>query len=273
VRALVPGDESLLSPLLAEDPVGNCFVAARVEAGGLSMSSLGGSVLGYEREDRLVAALYVGANLIPISTDEQSRAELAHHAVRIGRRSSSIVGPADEVLPLWALLRPYWGAARDVRPDQPLMVAVDPPRVAPDPLVRRSTITDLETVFPACIDMFTEEVGVSPTAGGAGPAYQRRVAELIREGRSFARFEGGRPIFKAELGAVAAGACQIQGVWVHPDHRGRGLASAGMAAVTGFAADLSQTVSLYVNSYNTRALSAYHSAGFRTVGTFATVLF
>jgi len=42
---------------------------------------------------------------------------------------------------------------------------------------------------------------------------------------------GSQVMFKAEIGAVTPQACQVQGVWVRPELRGRGLAVAGMAAV------------------------------------------
>jgi predicted GNAT family acetyltransferase len=47
-----------------------------------------------------------------------------------------------------------------------------------------------------------------------------------------------------------------------------------MAAVVELTqAGPARTVSLYVNDYNARALSAYERVGFRRVGTFATILF
>ena len=71
-----------------------------------------------------------------------------------------------------------------------------------DPLVRRATAADLDLLVPACIDMFTAEVGVSPVAGGMGAAYRARIAEIVREGRSFVRIDGEDVVFKAEVGAV-----------------------------------------------------------------------
>ena len=71
--------------------------------------------------------------------------------------------------------------------------------------------------MPACVAMFTEEVGVSPVTADGGALYRSRIAELIRGGRSFARIEDGRVVFKAEVGAVTPAACQLQGVWVPPD--------------------------------------------------------
>nr|BFE87526.1 hypothetical protein GCM10020093_101270 [Planobispora longispora] len=81
-------------------------------------------------------------------------------------------------------------------------------------------------------------------------------------------------VFKAEIGAVTPLACQIQGVWVHPDLRGRGHAAAGMAAVVRQALDcFAPTVTLYVNDYNAPARAAYRRAGFKEVDTFMSVLF
>ena len=79
---------------------------------------------------------------------------------------------------------------------------------------------------------------------------------------------------KAEVGAVSRDACQLQGVWVHPKLRGRGLSVPAMAAVVRHCLrDHADVVSLYVNDYNTRARATYASVGFSEVGTFATVLF
>ena len=50
-------------------------------------------------------------------------------------------------------------------------------------------------------------------------------------GWSFARFDEGRLVFKAEVACATPYAAQVQGVWVAPDRRGEGLAAAGMAAV------------------------------------------
>ena len=121
--------------------------------------------------------------------------------------------------------------------------------------------------------MFTEEVGVSPVADGSD-LYRTRVAELIRAGRSFARIEAGRVLFKAEIGAATAEACQVQGVWVDPALRGRGLGTAGTAAVASDALRrVAPAVSLYVNGFNTAARAAYAKVGFVQEGTFASVLF
>jgi uncharacterized protein len=278
VRVLDDGDLHAVLDLCERDPVGNVFVASRVAAVGCDARRLGGELWGFWRRGRLASACWAGANLSPVEADEAAAEAFAVRARRLGRRCASIVGPADSVLGLWELLEPSWGPARDVRPDQPLMVIDDEPDVAPDPLVRRTSMADLDVVVPACVAMFTEEVGYSPEAGDGGASYRRRVSDLVRFRRSFARIEDvdGRPqvVFKAELGAVAPGVVQVQGVWVHPSRRGQGLAAPGMAAVVQHTRrDHPGLVSLYVNSYNAPAIATYERVGFVRVGTFATVLF
>ena len=86
---------------------------------------------------------------------------------------------------------------------------------------------EVEVLLPACIAMFTEEIGVSPLAGDGGALYRARVTELVTQGRAYARIEDGRVLFKAEVGAATSSVCQVQGVWVHPSLRGRGLSVAG----------------------------------------------
>jgi predicted GNAT family acetyltransferase len=274
VRTVVSSDLPAVERVLAADPVANCFVASRIHSGGVDPWRLGGELLGYYDDDRLQSLLYTGANLVPVATTPASRAAFADRLRPVGRRCSSFVGPAEEVLDLWRLLEPSWGPAREIRSDQPLMVIDGPPAVPADPLVRRATAADLDLLVPACIDMFTAEVGVSPIAGGMGAAYRARIAEIVREGRSFVRIDGDDVVFKAEVGAVARDVCQVQGVWVHPAHRGRGHSEPGMAAVVLHAREsLAPAVSLYVNSYNTAARKCYRRVGFREHGTFATVLF
>jgi predicted GNAT family acetyltransferase len=183
------------------------------------------------------------------------------------------VGPADEVLDLWQRLDGAWGRAREIRAHQPLLVIDGETRAAADPGVRPVRMDELDVLVPACIEMFTEEVGISPVAGGAGAAYRARIADLVRAGRAVARIEDSQVVFKAEIGAAAARACQIQGVWVAPEHRGRGLSVPGMAAVVEIARrEVAPIVSLYVNDYNHRARRCYDAVGFRSAGEFAPVL-
>jgi predicted GNAT family acetyltransferase len=267
-------DRDEVLALCDRDAVANVFVSSRIRGAGLEPRRLGAQVWGYYEAGRLTSLCYSGANLVPVAATPEAVSVFADRARIHGRRCSSIVGPAEAVLPMWDMLAPSWGQPREIRAAQPVLTMSSPPLVPPDPQVRVVGLDQLEVMLPACIAMFTEEVGVSPIGPDGGIAYRTRVGELIRTGRSFARIENGEVLFKAEIGAVTPLACQVQGVWVPPHARGRGLASCGMAAVVEAAlAALAPVVTLYVNDFNAPARAAYRRVGFTQAGTFASVLF
>ncbi|MGW0520544.1 GNAT family N-acetyltransferase [Crossiella sp. NPDC003009] len=271
-RLLEERDLRAVRAALDADPVAACMVASRVEIAGCDPWRLGGEMWGFG--SRLDGLCFSGANLVPLAGGLPAVKAFADRALRRRRGCSSLVGPAEQVMPLWEELTPEWGPAREVREDQPLMAMAGEPVVAPDPLVRPVRPDELDQYLPAAVAMFIEEVGIDPRADDGGASYRARVAELVAGGRAFARFEQGEVVFKAEIGALSARVGQIQGVWVHPDRRGQGLGTAGTAAVADrLVRGLGRIASLYVNAYNTPARAAYQRIGFRQVGQFSTVLF
>lgn len=275
VRVLTQADLPAALAVTSRDPVANVFVASRLATAGLGGSRFGAEVWGYEVEGRLESLCYVGANVVPVEACSDAIRAFGARAAGQPRRCSSIVGRVEQVEPFWARVAGAWGHARDVRVAQPLMaVETVAPDVAADSRVRLVGPEDFEVLMPACVAMFSEEVGVSPLGSDGGALYRCRIRELIEAGRAYARIEGRTVVFKAEVGAATDAVCQVQGVWVAPEYRGLGIAAGGMAAVVEAAQrDIAPVVSLYVNDFNVRALAAYSRVGFRQVGTFMSVLF
>ncbi len=273
VRLLSGREAPQLRQLLLTDPVSYAMVLERTAIVGVG-AALGAEVWGWFPDDELAAALYLGANVVPINADEEAVAAFASRARLTPRRCSSIVGPAESVLALYEGVRESWGESRDVRPHQPMLAMNGQPRVAPDPRLRAAVMDDIDILFPACVAMFTEELGISPLVPDGGAAYRRRVATLIQQGRALVVIEDDQVLFKAEVGVVAQDVAQIQGVWVDPEHRGQHVSEPCMAAVVELTRlRHAPVVSLYVNDFNQPALASYRKVGFEQVGEFATVLF
>jgi len=150
------------------------------------------------------------------------------------------------------------------------MAIFDQPLVTPDPGVRRMGLEHWDSYYEAAVKMYTEEVGVSPVQGNPA-GYRFYVRQLISSGRAFGLIQNGRVVFKADVGSVAGSVCQVQGVWLDPALRGRGLAAPAMAKVVQLARTIAPTVSLYVNDYNKPARATYARVGFTDVGEFATI--
>jgi len=269
-RVSVVRDGAAVRRVFDDDPIGSCMVAARVADHGIDSNAIGGEL--WTRRGADESLCYAGANMIPLRGRLPDLYAFADAAMTASRRCSSLVGRAELVMPMWQRLEPAWGAARDVREHQPLMSLTTMPRCDIDPDVRQVRPDEIDTYLVAAVDMFIGEVGVDPRLGDGGRGYRRRVASLIAAGRAWARFEDGQVVFKAEVGSQSPAVSQIQGVWVHPERRGRGLGTGGTATLAAVIVGTGRIASLYVNDFNTVARATYDHIGFTEVGTFATVL-
>ena len=273
-RLLGPDDVDAALDLCARDPASHVFVASRILDGGLGSGST--SAYGWFDEGRLSALVWSVANVVPVGTSAQSWPALAAHVRKVRRRCASFLGPRDEVAGLWREAGAAFPQPRAIRGEQPLMATRTPPSslgVELDPRVRPARVDEVDLVLPAAEHMFTQEIGYRPYTGS--PAFYRdSIWRLVRAGRTYVVVEDGRVIFKADVGSVALGACQIQGVWLTPQLRGQGLAAPMMAAALEQAMlDHAPLATLYVNDFNAPALATYRRIGMERVGTFSTILF
>jgi predicted GNAT family acetyltransferase len=276
VRVLGPGDRDGFVALAEQDPVVNVFADYRARLTNLDERWLGGQVWGRFEGDELVAGCHLGANLVPVQCTPDDVGAFADVALRRRNSVGTIVGPSDVVAALWDLLEPRWAKPREVRARQPHLQMDRHPEIPGDPCVRVTTPADLEVLYPACVAMYTEEVGVSPeNDAGGGDLYRARIRQLIGRGWSMASFDEAGVVFKAEVACATPYAAQVQGVWVRPDRRGEGLAVSGMAAVVShvLGTRMAPVVSLYVNEWNAPARAAYARVGFEQTATFATMMF
>ena len=268
-RPAKAADRDHVLAVLDIDPIESVAVGSWLEREGVERGLRTGRI--WLHRDSLC---YSGANLLPVNIDAEAAHAFADLAMLEGRRCSSIVGRLPATEDLWRVLEPRWGPARAVRQRQLVMASDSEPPTGHDPLVRRATSSDLEQFYAASIAMYIEEIGSSPTAHDGGFAYRHRAWQLIRDGLAFLRIDDGQVVFKAELGAVTPRCAQLQGVWVHPDLRGRGMGTAATASVMRLARDAGMsTLSLAVNDFNAVAVRAYERCGFHLAGAQMVVLF
>jgi predicted GNAT family acetyltransferase len=272
VRSLTSADLPAVRALLDQDPGVNVFLRHRIDSTGLRDGMVSARVWGYFEGEHLVAACHAGSNIVPAQATPSSIEAFAEHVLVDGIRPASVAGLQSVVIPLWERLAPFLGPARSIRPVQPFLSIDHEPGVVSDPRVRRVTMDEFDLLYPACVAMFIEEVGVDPEVSG-GHGYRARVAQLISQGWAFAIIEDGEVLFKTEVGAASPHACQLQGVWVRPDQRGQNIASGAVAEVVRqVRRDVAPLVTLYVNDHNAAGRATYQRVGFAETATFASIL-
>ena len=149
------------------------------------------------------------------------------------------------------------------------------PLVPPDPLVRRVRPAELDVLYPACVAMFTEELGISPEAGGGAKLYRSRVAQLINKGLAFARIEDGEVDLQGRGGRGHAPCRPGPGGLGQPGLPWSGPQRAGTRGGRQRRTRRSSRrwSRLYVNEHNLAARRAYARVGFVERTRFATILF
>jgi ribosomal protein S18 acetylase RimI-like enzyme len=139
-----------------------------------------------------------------------------------------------------------------------------------EPGLRLATMADLHLIIPAQAQMAFEESGLDPRA--ADPVgFRMRCARRIEQGRVWILLEQGKLIFKADIIGETPDVFYLEGVYVEPQARGRGLGTRCMVQLSNFLLAQAPSICLLVNEGNREAHSLYRKIGFQERGTYDTV--
>ncbi|HEY8674079.1 MAG TPA: GNAT family N-acetyltransferase [Candidatus Dormibacteraeota bacterium] len=266
VTRLGPADAGRLAALIDREPVTNVYLRSELRLGFEV-----GDWWGAFEDDELTAVVLGWSLVVPYIPDVDAAVPLAQ-ALAAAAQPRMVVGHRASVMALHNAFRPP-RPARELRDPQPLLIlAKGDLGAAPSPEVRLSTRDDLEALILAAARMHREEMGIDPLAIDA-PAWRSRMISLIERRWSWIWMRGHEVVFKAELSAWTPEVVQIQGVYTAPQHRGRGIARAGLAAVCEQIFREVPRCSLYVNQYNVIAQRVYEHLGFKPADVFATVMY
>lgn len=271
LRSLGPEDRAAVEALLAQRPVENLFLASKVALFGVDRRRLG-KLHGFERDGALTAVCLNAGTIFPAGADPDAIPRFVE-ALGPVRRASSILGSSMSAMGLFIGLAERWpgawGSYSNVRSKQPLMARRGAPDCDADTRVRQLTMRDFDSYLAASVHMYTEEIGSSPYK--YGPGYESFVAERLKNNDAWGIVENSEVIFKADLGPKLGNHAQLQGVWVQPELRGKGLSVPALAGMLKDVARTHNVVSLYVNDFNTAAIRSYEHLGFEHVGALSTI--
>ncbi|WP_296138348.1 DUF4081 domain-containing GNAT family N-acetyltransferase [uncultured Tessaracoccus sp.] len=272
LRVIERRDHDEAMDFLLRSPVENLFLTSRMGGPGHLRRRLG-RLLAHTDASGAIDALCLDGGTIFVTGS--APAALPHFVAELGRfrRASSIVGPSFAALGLFVGLSDRygepWSRCSNVRRRQPLMLLDEPVAVEGDRRVQLLDENVFQSYLDASVEMYTDEIGSSPFK--YGPGYESFVLERLRSGDAYGIVEDGEVIFKADLGPRYQDQAQLQGVWLRPDLRGRGLAVPALARMLELAQREHPRISLYVNDFNVPAVRSYERLGFRAVGSLSTI--
>lgn len=215
---------------------------------------------------------YFGAQFVPAASGDAALASFSDLA-RLMPPEEIILGRRPHVERWWEFLRSWHRPPRTVRTSQPMYMV--------DRLSLRSsreqaevgpaTAEELDEIALGSAQTIEHENGISPDP--TDPNFRARIAGAIRAKRWW-RWRAQNGIrFQCCLGAKTPRTGQLQGVWTPPEHRRKAYALRALGAICDHLLDDLPTLSLYVNDFNTPAITLYERLGFKRVGELTTMLF
>jgi predicted GNAT family acetyltransferase len=181
-----------------------------------------------------------------------------------------LLGEEADIQTFWSYYSPAGQAARLYCRE--LLFELSWP-VAVQPAVsglRLATMEDLDLVVPAHAESAYTESGVNPLE--TDPAgFRARCARRIAMGKTWVWTEGSKLMFKAEVVSDTPDVLYLEGVWVHPDERGKGHGVRCISHLCRMFLQNSGSVCILVNEKFKAAQAVYRKVGFKFISHYDTV--
>lgn len=138
--------------------------------------------------------------------------------------------------------------------------------------LRLAVPEDLDSVVRAQAAMAFETSGVDPLKKDP-VGFRQRYLRRIDQNRVWVLMNGRRLIFKLDVIADTPDATYIEGVYVSPEERGKGLGQNCVKAVGQQLLESTKAVYLFVENENTRTTAFYTKLGFDIAGNYDLLYF
>jgi predicted GNAT family acetyltransferase len=272
VRALAAEESSEVLGFLSLRPIHTVFMAGLILDNGLASPLNRGEFYGHRnRKGELEAVALIGQkNVIEAHTEEAFKSlmtlALAHPRLQLIR------GEENRMKFLLAHLEKTARAPRLVCRELLLEQTSVLEGLEPVVALCNATADDLEQVMSINSAMAFEENGTNPLKRDL-KGMTERTLQRIQRGRVWVLAEAGRIIFKADAISVTPQAIFLEGVYVHPQERGRGLGSRCLTQLGRILLERAPSITLILNQENQRALSLYQRVNYKLRSPYLTVYF
>jgi len=259
VRELIEEDRAQVLELLSEDPMRSVLLRGKIEDHGICDPAHRGRFFGYYEDNRLAGVALLGHHIL-IYAEDVALPYFAKTALEIQAKGHMILGPQTQVEAFWHHLSEY-GRETKLVSQQLWYVCEQPQSSLQQMQLQRANLAELDVVADAHAEMAYEASGTDPRVSDP-EGFRHRVAERIERKRVWVKIQDGKVIFKADLVSDTPEAVYLEGIWTHPDYRGRGIAKSCMTELVHRLLHQHQTVCLLVEPEEKAAIKVYEHVGF-----------
>ena len=222
-----------------------------------------------DREGRLEGVALVG-HAVYVAADTAQALRAFARAAQAERNAHMILGEESLVGRFWKHYAPAGQAPRIF--SREVLYELRWPVSAPEPVegLRPATLDDLMLVMPVHAALAYEESGVNPLDVDLH-GFRMRCARRIEHGRVWVLVEDGNLLFKSDIASDTPECVYLEGVYVDPASRQRGLGSRCLAQLSRVMLESAKCVSALVNEQNLAARALFDKAGYKLRGRYDTV--
>jgi uncharacterized protein len=222
VRLLHESDRDSVLNLLRQSPIDAVHLIGMIEDQGIVNPAHRGQFFGYFEDDMLLAVALLGHSVVIFGNDS-SLQPFAQATIDSKAECQIIFGQDNQVEQYATYLENLGRQTRLVRKHQ-WLVCQKPILSLKQLQLRRATMEELDRVVAIQAEMAFAASGINPRQND-WQGFRSRVADRIQRGRVWVKMEDGQLVFKLDIINQTNSATYIEGVWTHPEHKGKGIAT------------------------------------------------
>ena len=260
VHRLTERDRDEALTFLSARPLHTVIMAGWILDHGVVSPAHRGIFYGYRDSlNQLQGVALIGHNTLFEVRTEEAMAALAGQAATCSE-VKMIMAESSALTRFWRHFNSDGTKPRKVCKDLLYHVEQPAPTTSLIERLRPATRDDLELVVAAHAEMVTQETGINPLENEPVTFRDRCAARL---GRIWISRDGEELIFKADVLTRFAGISYIEGVWVNPAYRGRGICRQGLNSLHQKLFANGQTPCCFVEVSNQTARNLYQQTGYQ----------
>ena len=270
VKRLTAEDEGEVMAFLNERPIHTFGMAGFIRSNGVvSQHNQGEFYACRDEEGELQGVALIGRYIL-VETRSDAAIEAFAHLAQNCRNAHMLLGEQEQVATFWSYYADGGQSSRlycreylsELRWPVEVKAAV--------PGLRLATVEDLDLIVPAHARIAFDESGIDPLQVDP-ERFRQRCARRIELGQSWVLVEAGRLIFKAEVLSDTPEIIYLEGIWVDPQERGRGIGSRCLSQLNRSFLLRSKAVCLLVNEKAQSARAFYEKAGYKFISYYDTI--
>lgn len=262
VEPLVEQSRNEVLAFLEERPIHTVCMIGFIRDNGLESPHNRGTFYGCRNsEGRLEGVALIGhATLIEARTTRAMQ-EFARTA-QIASGTQLILGEQERVEQFWNFYADQGEDMRLICHELLFELKRSPKTSGGSDGLRLATLDDLPMIVPIHAELAYAESGRNPLEQDP-VGFKSRCARRIEKGRVWVAVEEGKLIFKADVQADTPDVIYLEGVYVDPLQRGKGIGRQHLSEMTQRLLTRAKSICVLVNEANTRAQSFYRLCNFK----------